>query len=106
MKRAGVSNPEKCYFIDDSGKYHFTWPDILKSHLQSSATNIDAARHLSWGHCVHFCEKGLETTEGGVKKTIIASTPDLSTTDLGERIQIDDIDKLRNVWPEIFKKLE
>ncbi|PAV20862.1 pyrimidine 5-nucleotidase [Pyrrhoderma noxium] len=84
MRKAGISDPAKCYFIDDS------------------ATNINAACKLNWGHCIHFCEKGLETTEGGVRKMILG-TLDLSTTDLGKKSQIDSLEDLREVWSEIFK---
>ncbi|KAH8113236.1 pyrimidine 5-nucleotidase [Phellopilus nigrolimitatus] len=85
MKKARATDPSKCYFIDDS------------------KTNVDAARRLSWGRCVHFCETGLETTEGGVKRTIHSVTPGRGTTDLGERIQVDTLEGLRTVWPELFK---
>ena len=52
MKQANVADPSKCYFIDDNRQ------------------NVDAAREQNWSHCVHFCEKGLETMEGGWIKDI------------------------------------
>ncbi|KAF8351376.1 Haloacid dehalogenase-like hydrolase-domain-containing protein, partial [Amanita rubescens] len=42
MQQAGVTDPSKCYFVDDSIR------------------NVVAARSQGWGHCVHFYEKGLE----------------------------------------------
>ncbi|KAH9943486.1 pyrimidine 5-nucleotidase [Epithele typhae] len=40
LKKAALTDPSKCYFIDDS------------------RNNVKAARQLGWGHCVHFCERG------------------------------------------------
>ncbi|KAL5508283.1 SDT1 [Sanghuangporus vaninii] len=87
LKKAGVTDPSKCYFVDDS------------------LTNVLAARRLGWGHCVYFCEAGLQTTEGGMKRTILPTTPNLSTSDLGTPTQVDTLEELRTVWPEIFKTL-
>ncbi|KAJ3555538.1 hypothetical protein NP233_g12185 [Leucocoprinus birnbaumii] len=52
MKQAGVSDPSKCYFVDDN------------------RGNIDGAIAQGWRKCVHFCEKGLEAMEGGIMKQI------------------------------------
>ena len=106
MRKAGISDPAKCYFIDDSGMWSqinlFNFKSVTNFIQFLSATNINAACKLNWGHCIHFCEKGLETTEGGVRKMILG-TLDLSTTDLGEKSQIDSLEDLREVWSEIFK---
>lgn len=59
-------------------------------------TNISAARQLGWGHCVHFSEDGLTTTEGGVRKMIISN----SEVDVG--LQVQSLHDLRQMWPEIF----
>jgi pyrimidine and pyridine-specific 5'-nucleotidase len=75
--KAGVTDPSKCYFIDDS------------------RLNVDAAKSLGWGHCIHFCERGLTATEGGIEKTI----------GCGEDLKDDAVttlDDLRRVWPELF----
>ena len=84
MKIAGVTDPSKCYFIDDS------------------LTNVKAARALGWGHCVHFCERGLLHVEGGKPKYIGSDSQD----SLGEDdiTAIAKLDELRAVWPEIFKQ--
>ncbi|KAG6821625.1 hypothetical protein H0H93_000134 [Arthromyces matolae] len=52
MKKANISDPSKCYFIDDN------------------RGNIDGARAQGWARCAHFCEKGLESVEGGRAKQI------------------------------------
>jgi len=81
LKRAKVKDPSKCFFVDDS------------------KINIESAMRLGWGHCVHFCETGLETTEGGVKHQI----SDVNA-DKGGRVSIKTLEELRTVWPDIFKK--
>jgi pyrimidine and pyridine-specific 5'-nucleotidase len=40
LVKAQVTDPTKCYFVDDN------------------RINVDAARALGWGHVVHFCEAG------------------------------------------------
>lgn len=83
MKQACVTDPSKCYFVDDNRK------------------NVDAARALGWRHCVHFCEKGLEVMEGGkIKK--IANVREPGALDNGV-IDVTTLDELRSVWPEVFR---
>lgn len=83
MKQANVTDPSKCYFIDDNRQ------------------NVDAAREQKWSHCVHFCEKGLETMEGGwIKDIDDAREP--GAVDNGV-IDVNSLEELRRVWPEIFK---
>ena len=83
MKQAKVTDPSKCYFVDDNRQ------------------NVDAARVQGWSHCVHFCEKGLETMEGGCIKDIgDARAP--GAVDNGV-IDVATLEELRRVWPEIFK---
>ncbi|KAI0638133.1 pyrimidine 5-nucleotidase [Trametes polyzona] len=84
MKKAGVRDPSKCYFIDDS------------------RTNVEAARRLGWGHCVHFCERGLLHVEGGKPKYIGSDIQD--GEDTSGITAVSKIDELRTVWPEIFKQ--
>ncbi|KIY49296.1 pyrimidine 5-nucleotidase [Fistulina hepatica ATCC 64428] len=72
LKVANVDDPSKCYFVDDS------------------IVNINAAKALGWGHCVHFCERGQMT-----------KIPDQEEVD-GE---ISNLEQLRHVWPEIFKSV-
>jgi len=80
LQKANVIDPSKCYFIDDS------------------KINVDAAKTLGWGHCVHFCERGLTATEGGRVKEI-GTEYDTHTDDV-----VTTLDELRTVWPEIFTK--
>ncbi|KAM6495806.1 pyrimidine 5-nucleotidase [Amanita muscaria] len=82
MQRAGVSDPSKCYFVDDSLK------------------NVMGAHALGWSHCVHFCEKGHEMMEGGKLKTLVSNGSATATNAIDE---ISDLQQLREVWPEIFK---
>lgn len=77
LAKAGVSDPSKCYFIDDS------------------RTNVDAAKRLGWSHCIHFCEHGLTATEGGIVKTI-GHDEDLKDD------AVATLDDLRRVWSELF----
>ncbi|KAG5725005.1 hypothetical protein E4T56_gene12489 [Termitomyces sp. T112] len=85
MKKANISDPSKCYFVDDS------------------RGNINGARAQGWAKCVHFCEKGLEAMEGGRTKQInhekVAGLEGTDGVDV-----ITTLDELRDVWPEIFKR--
>ncbi len=83
MKVANVSDPAKCYFVDDS------------------LANVKAARGLGWGHCVHFCERGLLHVEGGKPKYIGSDIRE--GTDTEGIVAVSKLDELRTVWPEIFK---
>lgn len=83
MKQANVSDPSKCYFIDDNRQ------------------NVDSARELGWSHCVHFCEKGLEAMEGGRIMAINAARKPGAVED--DVIDVTSLEDLRKVWPEIFK---
>ncbi|KAG6810876.1 hypothetical protein H0H92_009997 [Tricholoma furcatifolium] len=84
MKQANVSDPSKCYFIDDN------------------RGNIDGARALGWANCVHFCEKGLEAVEGGRTKQIDNERAPGAKPDEAVRL-VTTLDELRSVWPEIFR---
>ena len=79
MKVAGILDPAKCYFVDDS------------------RLNIKAALQLGWTHSVHFCERGLVHVEGGKPKFIGGEL------DEDGFVAISKLDELRTVWPEIFK---
>lgn len=81
MKQANVSDPSKCYFVDDS------------------RLNVRSAKELGWGHCVHFCEAGLEIVDGGKTKKLVLDT---NTNDPKSIRQISDLEELRTLWPEIF----
>ena len=81
MKKASISDPSKCYFVDDS------------------KINVDGARALGWARCVHFSEHGQEAVEGGVLKKINNEEAELD----GGIETISDLEELRRVWPEIFQ---
>ncbi|KAI0053003.1 pyrimidine 5-nucleotidase [Auriscalpium vulgare] len=86
MEKAGVRDPARCFFVDDS------------------RGNIEGSRRVGWQRVVHFREEGLETMEGGRVKQL--------GNDVGDAIDgkyengipvISDLQQLRTVWPEIFK---
>lgn len=79
LEKANVTDPSKCYFIDDS------------------RLNVDAAKQLGWGHCVHFCERGMISVEGGRPKEIG------SESDILPKDSVTTLEELRAAWPEIFK---
>jgi len=77
LAKAGITDPSKCYFIDDS------------------RSNVDAAKEFGWGHCIHFCERGLSATEGGIEMTI-GHNEDLKDD------AVATLEDLRKVWSELF----
>ncbi len=80
LKVANVSDPALCYFIDDN------------------KSNVLAAKQLGWGRCVHFCEHGLESVEGG--KKLVINNSDINNNEI---VSVTNLEELRSVWPEIFK---
>jgi len=80
MKQANLTDPSKCYFVDDS------------------KTNIEAALELGWGKCVHFCEQGMQAVEGGKVKEI-----GQAGSVANGAVVISRLEELRTVWPEVFK---
>ncbi|TFY83955.1 hypothetical protein EWM64_g69 [Hericium alpestre] len=85
LRKAGVSDPAKVSFVDDN------------------RGNIEGARRLGWGRCVHFCEFGLETVEGGkVKK--LGEAHELEAGLKEDVPVIGSLQQLREMWPDIFKK--
>ncbi len=86
MSVAAVTDPSKCYFIDDNRR------------------NIDAAVELGWAHCVHFRELGLEHVEGG-KVQKISNAHEIRENGVNKHgfTVISQLSELRDVWPEIFK---
>ncbi|KAF9495396.1 pyrimidine 5-nucleotidase [Pleurotus eryngii] len=81
LKVANVSDPTLCYFIDDN------------------KSNVLAAKQLGWGRCVHFCEHGLESVEGG--KKLVINNSDVNNSEI---VSVTNLEELRSVWPEIFKQ--
>jgi pyrimidine and pyridine-specific 5'-nucleotidase len=79
LETARVSDPTKCYFIDDS------------------RSNVEAARRLGWGHCVHFVEKDMEAVEGGQVKKLGSDSSKMPGVQV-----VETLEQLRHVWAEIF----
>ena len=71
---AGVTDPSKCLFVDDS--------------LQ----NVRAAKKLGWGSCVYYREK--RTVDGELKNEGLID---------GVDVTIESLEELRTVWGHIFK---
>ncbi len=86
MRKANITDPKKCFFIDDS------------------RTNVAAALKLGWGHVVHFCEHGLETVEGGRSKRIGIGADGQEA--LNEASVVNKLEDLRVVWADVFKPQE
>ena len=84
MQRAGVSDPSKCLFVDDS------------------FSNVEGAKRVGWIRCVHFREVGPETVkESEVKRK------DQDKLFSGDEIPtVSDLQQLREVWPDIFVQAE
>ncbi|KAG7096849.1 hypothetical protein E1B28_004257 [Marasmius oreades] len=82
MEKAGITDPSKCYFVDDNKR------------------NVEAALKLGWKKSVHFCERGMEHVEGG--KVIQINS---KAQDGGQKIAvISELEELREIWPEVFKQ--
>ena len=75
--QAKVTDPSKCLFVDDS------------------RCNVDAAKELGWGRCVHFHEPEL-MSPGGSDLDKDAVQNDVAV--------ISNLEELRALWPDIFKK--
>ncbi|KAF8845849.1 pyrimidine 5-nucleotidase [Paxillus ammoniavirescens] len=82
MKTAKITDPSKCFFVDDS------------------KLNVIAAKKLGWGRCAHFHEAGFDVMEGGKMKKLEVNGD--SGADLEGIAVINDLEELRAVWPEIF----
>ncbi|KAF7977451.1 hypothetical protein HWV62_3625 [Athelia sp. TMB] len=86
LEQANVTDPSTCYFIDDNRR------------------NIDAAKDLGWGHCVHLHETHPGNSDGAqsvVEQIGGTREPGASDNDV---VVISNIQQLRSVWPEIFKQ--
>lgn len=72
--------------------------------MDDSRKNVDTARSVGWGHCVHFCEQGMEVTEGGQKRRIKLEAPiEIKKQEIGDEVAIiTSLEELRDVWPQIF----
>jgi len=79
MRQAGVQDPQRCLFVDDS------------------ISNVEGAKRVGWIRSVHFREHGPEGVEA---LSINSMAKELITKD-GIPI-INDLQQLREVWPDIF----
>ena len=90
LKQARVTDTSKVLFIDDN------------------IGNVKAAHCEGWGRCVHFCEAGLLSVEGGKVRTIGDDAPSQHSEgqkepqNVGEIAVVNDLQQLRSVWPDLF----
>ncbi|KAH8999234.1 pyrimidine 5-nucleotidase [Lactarius akahatsu] len=82
MQQAGVRDPSKCLFVDDS------------------FSNVEGAKRVGWIRSVHFREVGLETVEASHAMRISQDQEKLLNGD--EIPVIDDLQQLRELWQDIF----
>ncbi len=80
MDKAGVNDPTKCLFVDDN------------------LGNVKAARSVGWIRSVHFREHVPETIEEHVIHT---DKDQKAIIEDGTPI-INNLQQLREVWPDIF----
>ena len=81
MRQAGVQDPAKCFFVDDS------------------VNNLKAAKAVGWIRCVHFREHDPTVPE----KPSANYTPGGQEDPTKEGIPvINTLQQLRDVWSEIF----
>jgi len=82
LRQAKITDPSKCLFVDDN------------------RGNIDAAKRLGWGQCVHFHEKELRSVEGGQVEAIGSERAEGAVGN--DVLVISNLEELRVVWPDIF----
>ena len=82
MQQAGVQDPAKCLFVDDN------------------LENLVAAKAVGWIRCVHFREHGPTIPQKPNANYTPAGQEELPTED-GIPV-INNLEQLRNVWPENF----
>ena len=78
MQQAGVRDHSKCLFVDDS------------------FSNIEGAKRVGWIRCVHF----RETVEASHFQRIVKDQEKPLSGD--EILVVNDLQQLREVWPDIF----
>jgi len=80
MDQAGVQDPTKCLFVDDN------------------ISNIEGAKRVGWIRSVHFRERKPEAEE--------ALRVNHTAQDQEKIPMINDLQQLREVWPDIFVQTE
>lgn len=82
--QANVTDASKCLFVDDN------------------RGNVDAAKKEGWGRCVHFHEAELQSAvSSSVEDTGIKRNSGDAENDVAV---ISNLEELRVLWPDIFKK--
>jgi len=79
MQQAGVTDPSKCLFVDDS------------------ISNVEGAKRVGWIRCVHFREVGHESLHA--KRIAKVQEKPFNGDDIPV---VTDLQQLRELWPDIF----
>jgi len=82
--QANVTDPSKCLFVDDN------------------RGNVDAARREGWSRCVHFREPKLGSVEGNMVEKVGIERDKEAVED--NVAVISNLEELRVLWRDIFKK--
>jgi pyrimidine and pyridine-specific 5'-nucleotidase len=82
--QANITDPSKCLFVDDN------------------RGNVDAAKREGWGRCVHFREPKIWSVEHG-RMEEVGSERDKGGAENDASV-INNLEELRVLWPDIFKK--
>lgn len=85
MDQAGVRDPTKCLFVDDS------------------LANVESAKRIGWIRSVLFRERDPEAVE--VQCVDRTATDQVKSPKDGIPV-ISDLQQLREVWPDVFVKVE
>jgi pyrimidine and pyridine-specific 5'-nucleotidase len=86
MKQAGVQDSAKCLFVDDS------------------LGNVEGAKRVGWSRSVYFRERGPETVEALRINHTAGDQEKLLAKD--GMPTINDLQQLREVWPDVFVQAE
>jgi pyrimidine and pyridine-specific 5'-nucleotidase len=84
MHQAGINDPTKCLFVDDN------------------LNNVKAASGVGWIRSVYFRERVPETIDVCVTHT----DKDQSTVTKDGTPTINNLQQLREMWPDIFLQTE
>lgn len=79
-------------------------------HLATFAIgkNVDAARALGWGRCVHFLEKEpIGDTEGRNLEADLERSSNKKSQNVGDSVvTLSTLEDLRAVWRDIFQAVD
>jgi|SRR5579863_9317488 len=88
MQRAGVQDPAKCLFVDDTLR------------------NVEGAKRVGWHRSVHFREQEHEPITPKIPAVNHTPTDQEKLPTKDGIPVINNLQQLRSVWPDIFVKAE